>query len=61
MSLEGKNRKVFSYNNEDRRGSNFMYKDFEKCNSYHTNFCDITPSPRKLFYPIVFYAIKCYN
>lgn len=40
MSLEGKNRKVFSYNNEDRRGSNFMYKNFEKCNSYHTNFCD---------------------
>lgn len=38
MSLVGKNRKVFSYNNEDRNNSNFMYKNFEKANSYHSSF-----------------------
>lgn len=38
MPLEGKNRKVYSYNNKDKSGCNFMYKDFEKTNSYHTNF-----------------------
>ena len=38
MSLEGKNRAVYSYNNKDKGGSNFMYKDFEKSNSYHTDF-----------------------
>ena len=30
MSLEGKNKKLFSYNGIDKTGSNFMYKDFEK-------------------------------
>ncbi len=38
MSLEGKNRKIFSYNNVDRCNCNFMYKDFEKTNSYHSSF-----------------------
>lgn len=38
MSLEGKNRKIFSYNNEDRCNGNFMYKDFEKTNSYNSSF-----------------------
>lgn len=38
MSLEGKNRKIFSYNNEDRCNRNFMYKDFEKTNSYNSSF-----------------------
>jgi hypothetical protein len=40
MSLVGKNRKVFSYNNQDKRKSNFTYKDFEKSNSYHTDFSE---------------------
>ena len=38
MSLAGKNRKLFSYNNESRRESSFLYKDFEKTKSYHTDF-----------------------
>lgn len=38
MSLKGKNRKIYSYINQSRRGSNFRYKDFEKTNSYHTDF-----------------------
>lgn len=38
MSLQGKNRAVYSYNNLDRSGSNFMYKNFDKANCYHTNF-----------------------
>ena len=40
MSLIGKNRAVFSYNNKDRHESNFMYKDFEKTKSYDTSFVD---------------------
>ncbi len=40
MSLVGKNRKIFSYNNKDKRKSNFMYKDFEKSISYHSNFAE---------------------
>lgn len=44
MSLVGKNRKIYSYNNVDRRSSNFTYKDFEKSCSYHSNFsgCNFT-------------------
>lgn len=38
MSLAGKNKKVFSYNNADKSQSNFMYKNLEKTNSYHSNF-----------------------
>ena len=38
MSLKGKNRAFFSYNNVDKSNSNFMYKDFEKTKSYHSNF-----------------------
>lgn len=38
MSLIGKNRKVYSYNNQIRRESNFQYKDFEKVKCYHTDF-----------------------
>lgn len=38
MSLKGKNKKFFSYKNQDRQNSNFMYKDFEKSDSYHSNF-----------------------
>lgn len=38
MSLVGKNRKVFSYNNQNKRESNFQYKDFEKTKSYHSDF-----------------------
>ena len=38
VSLVGKNRAIFSYNNVDRNGSNFMYKDFEKTRSYHSSF-----------------------
>ena len=38
MSLEGKNRAIFSYNNSDKQNSNIMYKDFEKTKSYHTRF-----------------------
>ena len=38
MSLVGKNRKIYSYNNKDRSGRNFMYKNFEKTNSYHSSF-----------------------
>lgn len=38
MSLKGKNRAIFSYNNVDRNESNFVYKDFEKTRSYHSSF-----------------------
>lgn len=38
MSLVGKNRAIFSYNNVGRNDSNFMYKDFEKTRSYHSSF-----------------------
>ena len=38
MSLEGKNKKLFSYNGIDKTGSNFMYKDFEKTSSYNSCF-----------------------
>ena len=38
VSLKGKNRAIFSYNNVDRNESNFMYKDFEKTRSYHSSF-----------------------
>lgn len=38
MSLKGKNRAFFSYNNYERVGSQFIFKDFEKTKSYHTNF-----------------------
>ncbi|MBR1443785.1 MAG: pentapeptide repeat-containing protein [Firmicutes bacterium] len=38
MSLKGKNRNFFSYTNENRIGSNFQFKDFEKTKSYNTNF-----------------------
>ena len=38
MSLEGKNRAIFSYNNSDKQNNNFMYKDLEKTKSYHTSF-----------------------
>lgn len=38
MSLRGKNRAVFSYNNKDRSGAYFQYKDFEKTDSYHSSF-----------------------
>lgn len=40
MSLKGKNRAIYSYNNVDKSGSNFMYKDFEKTKSYLSNFKD---------------------
>ena len=38
MSLVGKNRDIFSYTNENRDGSKFLYKDFEKTESYHSSF-----------------------
>lgn len=38
MSLVGKNRAIFSYNNKNKNDSNFMYKDFEKTKSYHSSF-----------------------
>jgi hypothetical protein len=38
MSLVGKNRNIFSYNNENREGSKFIYKDFEKTKSYNSKF-----------------------
>ena len=38
MSLVGKNRKLFSYKNEDRKQRHYMYKDFEKTKSYKTDF-----------------------
>ena len=40
MSLVGKNRAVFSYNNQTLLNKNFLYKDFEKTKSYHTNFSE---------------------
>ena len=38
VSLKGKNRAIFSYNNVERNESNFVYKDFEKTRSYHSSF-----------------------
>ncbi|RTB44079.1 pentapeptide repeat-containing protein [Pseudomonas aeruginosa] len=38
MSLVGKNRKVFSYNNSDVRDKLFQNKDFNKAQPYHSNF-----------------------
>lgn len=38
MSLQGKNRAVYSYKNDDKSGSNFMYKNFDKADCYHTSF-----------------------
>ena len=38
MSLAGKNRKLFSYNNSEHIGNQFIFKDFEKTKSYNTNF-----------------------
>lgn len=40
MSLKGKNRKVFSYNNCDKTNCTFQYKDFEKTKSYNINFSE---------------------
>ena len=38
MSLEGKNRALFSYNCMERSNRKFMYKDYEKANPYHSYF-----------------------
>ena len=38
MSLVGKHRALFSYKNDDRSGSTFQYKDFEKTKSYNSKF-----------------------
>lgn len=38
VSLQGKNRAIFSYNNVNRNGTKFIYKDFEKTRSYHSKF-----------------------
>ena len=38
MSLVGKNRALFRYKNDDRSGSTFQYKDFEKTKSYNSKF-----------------------
>ena len=38
MSLVGKNREIFSYNNKNKDGCKFIYKDFEKTRSYHSRF-----------------------
>jgi len=38
VSLVGKNRALFSYKNDDRSGSTFQYKDFEKTKSYNSKF-----------------------
>lgn len=40
MSLVRKNRTVYSYQNKEKIGSKFLYKDMEKSNSYQTNFKD---------------------
>lgn len=40
MSLQGKNRKVFSYINKDCSGKEFSYQNFDKANCYHTSFKD---------------------
>lgn len=40
MSLVGKNRKLFSYNNDDRSNRTYEYKDFEKTKSYNTSFAN---------------------
>ena len=34
MSLIGKNRSIYSYNNADRKGRKFVFKDFEKTKSF---------------------------
>ena len=38
MSLSGKNRALFSYKHDDRSGSIFQYKNFEKTKSYNSKF-----------------------
>lgn len=38
MSLEGKNKKPFSYINREVMSKNFQNKDFNKTNSYQSNF-----------------------
>ena len=38
MSLEGKNKKPFSYINKEVMNKNFQNKDFNKTSSYHSNF-----------------------
>ncbi len=38
MSLTGKNKAIYSYNNKERSGRKFMYKDFEKTKSYNSDF-----------------------
>lgn len=38
MTLEGKNKKSFSYTNHDVREKKFINKDFNKSASYHSNF-----------------------
>lgn len=40
MSLVGKNKALFSYNNKNKSGSEFMYKDFEKTKSFHSYFAN---------------------
>lgn len=40
MSCVGKNRAIFSYKSADRKKSNFMYKDFEKSESYCSDFSE---------------------
>ncbi|MCT4592685.1 MAG: pentapeptide repeat-containing protein [Anaeromicrobium sp.] len=40
MSCIGKNRAIFSYKCANREKSNFMYKDFEKSESYRSNFSE---------------------
>ena len=40
MSLEGKNRYLFSYSNKQIEGKKFQYKDFEKTKSYNSTFKD---------------------
>lgn len=48
MSLKGKNRKLFSYINEDKSSANFDKKDFDKTSSYHTNFSNCSFSSTSL-------------
>lgn len=38
MSVVGKNRKLFSYNNKDKSNLHFDKKDFDKTNSYNSSF-----------------------
>lgn len=38
MSLQGRNRAIYSYNNANRRYSNFMYNNIDKANCYKSDF-----------------------